>query len=218
MKLVSLLLAALLWFTIRADRQQAMTFRIPLQYQNLPEGTMITEDVPGNIRVRLRGSKMKMANMGEEFFAPYVVNLEEAKIGDNARRVYRSDFKVPFGVNIVEIKPEILQFNLGKALTKVVPVEPKIVGFPAKGYRLKSVDVSPSEVQIRSHLSQLDSIQKLYTEEINLEGRRRSFDGRYKLNTLDFDIMTFNEKVGISFEIEKIPEPAVESQLGESKK
>lgn len=203
MKFFSLLFACSLWLVIRAEKQREMSVNIPVRYQNLPAGALMTGEVPDMIRLKLRGTKMRMANMDDEFFAPYNINLEGAKMGLNTFRIYPEDFKVPFGVTIDRIQPQMLHITLSKTVIKPVSVEAKMTGNPMPGYILKSVQVNPSQIQIRGDESQLDTIKDLHTEEINLEGRSASFEGDFSVDIHGYRVNLLTPTVHVMVTIEE---------------
>lgn len=203
MKLFSFLMACGLWVIIRGEKLKEMSVNIPVKFQNLPAGTIMTGDVPDMIRLKLRGTKLRMAKMDDEFFAPYVINLEGAKMGQNTFWIFAEDFKIPFGVNIDRIQPQTIHVNLAKTVVKPVNVEAKIAGSPMPGYSLKSVTVNPTQVQIRGDQGQLDLIQSLVTEEINLDGRSVSFEGEFPVALRGYRVALLTPTVHVNVEIEE---------------
>ncbi len=203
MKMFSLLLASLLWFAIRTEKHREMNVNIPIRYVNLPSGTTMAGPIPDMIRLKLRGSNLRMAKMDDEFFSPYQINLEDANMGLNTFRIFSEDFKVPFGVTIDRIQPATIHVDLAKSIIKAVPIDAKIVGHPAPGFAFKSKKVSPMEVQIRSYPAQLDMIQSLRTEEIPLDGKNRSFEGDFKVDTRGLNVAVLNSSVHVVVEIEE---------------
>lgn len=203
MKIFSLLFACSLWFVIRGEKLREMSVNIPVRFQNLPAGTIMTGDVPDMIRLKLRGTKMRMAKMDDEFFAPYNINLEAAKMGDNTFWIYSEDFKVPFGVTIDRIMPQLIHITLSKTVIKPVTVEAKTTGNPMPGYVLKSVQVNPSQVQIRGDENQLGLIKLLTTDEINLDGRSSSFEGDFSVDLRGFRVNLLTPTVHVAVAIEE---------------
>jgi YbbR domain-containing protein len=201
MKLFSLALACGLWFVIRGEKLTEMSVNIPVKFQNLPAGTIMTGDIPDMIRLKLRGTKMRMAKMDDDFFVPYAINLEGAKMGDNTFWIYPEDFKVPFGVNIDRIVPQLIHVVLSKTVMKPVNVEAHIVGTPMPGYSMTSVQISPTQVQIRGDQPQLDVIQTLVTDEINLDGRKSSFEGDFSIDLRGYRVSLLTPMVHVKVDI-----------------
>lgn len=203
MKLFSLFFAASLWFVIHSEKLREMSVNIPVRFQNLPPGSIMTGEIPDMIRLKLRGNKMRMAKMDDEFFAPYNINLEGAKIGHSTYPIYPEDFKVPFGVSIDRIQPQVIHVTLSKTVIKPVNVEAKMVGTPMPGYMLKSVQVDPSQVQIRGDEIQIEEVKNLTTEEINLDGRSSSFEGDFSIDMRNKRLNLLTPSVHVSVNIEE---------------
>ena len=163
----------------------------------------MTGDVPDMIRLKLRGTKLRMEKMDDEFFAPYVINLEGAKMGQNTYWIYAEDFKIPFGVNVDRIQPQTIHVTLAKTILKPVNIEPKISGTPMPGYSLKIVTVNPTQVQIRGDQTQLDQIQSLSTQEINLDGRSVTFEDDVPVDLLGYRVGLLTTTVHVKVEIDE---------------
>ena len=174
-----------------------------MKYLNVPAGMLVTGDIPDMIRLKIRGSKMRLAKINEEFFAPYQINLEGATTGKNIYRIYSDDFKVPFGVNVDRVQPAAINVTLDKSIFKTITINPNITGAPAPGYVFKIARVKPSEVQIQSYAALLNQVDSLGTEEINLSGRHKSFEGDYKVDTKGFNVSLLNQTVHVSVEIDE---------------
>jgi YbbR domain-containing protein len=203
MKIFSLGLACILWVIIRGEKLTEMTVNIPVKFENLPTGTIMNADVPTSIRLKLRGTKLRMGKMNEDFFTPYVINLEGAKMGHNSHWIYAEDFKIPFGVSINRIQPQNIHVLLSKIITKPVVVEPRVVGNPMPGYSLKSVQINPTQVQIQGDQSQVELISVLGTEEINLDGRSTSFQGDFNVDLRGYRANVLVPTVHVQVEIEE---------------
>ncbi|MEZ4845823.1 MAG: CdaR family protein [Bdellovibrionota bacterium] len=227
MKLFSLALACGLWFVIRGEKLTEMSVNIPVKFENLPAGTIMNSDVPNTIRLKLRGSKLRMAKMNEDFFTPYVINLEGSKMGHNSFGFMPKTSKCHFGVSINRIQPQNIHVLLSKIMTKPVTVEPRIVGNPMPGFSLKSVQINPTQVQIQGDQAQLELINVLGTEEINLDGRSTSFQGDYDVDLRGYRANLLVSTVHVQVEIEEktgtetilsVPVKWTEAQAEEIKK
>lgn len=203
MKLFSLLIACALWVVIRGEKLVEMSVNIPVKFINLPAGTIMTGDLPDMIRLKLRGTKLRMEKMDDDFFKPYVINLEGAPLGNKTYWIYAEDFKIPFGVNINRIQPQTVHVTLARTVVKPVNIEAKISGTPMPGYQVKSMLINPTQAQIRGDQDQLDLIQVLTTEEINLDGRSVSFEGDYAVDLRGYRVSLLTPTVHVSVVIDE---------------
>ena len=56
LKLVSLLLAALLWAAVSNEASSEISLEVPLEYRNIPTRLEITGDMTSTVQIRLRGA------------------------------------------------------------------------------------------------------------------------------------------------------------------
>ena len=56
LKFLSICIATLLWLVVAGDRVVERALRVPVEFQNLPQGLEIVGDPPETVDVRLRGS------------------------------------------------------------------------------------------------------------------------------------------------------------------
>lgn len=203
MKMISICLAVLFWFVIRNEKQRELTVNIPVRYQNIPEGLIVTENPIDMIKLKLRGSKTRLAKMDDEFFSPYQINLEASVPGKNTFRVYPEDFKVPFGVVIDRIQPQIINLTMERLALKIIPIKPKTIGQPAQGYVVKTIRTIPSEIQLQSYDSQLKKIESFSTEPIQLSGHQKTFEGEFKIDSKGIVLGSNEQMVKVSVEIEE---------------
>lgn len=68
----------------------------------------------------------------------------------------------------VKVKPETIKIKVEKKALKYINVSPSIVGEPAHGYYVKSVDVEPSFLKISGPETMLQEIDSLITDEIEI--------------------------------------------------
>mgnify|MGYP003342153711 CR=1 FL=1 len=66
LKLVSIALAFLLWLVVSGEQVVERSFRIPLEFSNLPAQLEIVGDPPEVIDVRVRGSSGLLSRVGRD--------------------------------------------------------------------------------------------------------------------------------------------------------
>ena len=64
LKFLSICIAALLWLVVAGDRVVERALRVPIEFQNLPQGLEIVGDPPEDVDVRLRGSSGALGRLG----------------------------------------------------------------------------------------------------------------------------------------------------------
>ena len=86
-------------------------------------------------------------------------------------RIKPSDVKVPSSVNVVRIQPAEITVIIDKIIHKKIEVTPAFIGEPAGGFKVGSLQITPSEVEVTGAASTLNDIDYIETLPINLSGK-----------------------------------------------
>jgi len=169
LKLVSLGLAALLWFVIAGEKTSEMGVSAHLELQSFPKDLEVTGEPVDSVEVRLRASPGIIQRIGPGDVSAQVdlAGLEE---GEHIVHLTEKSIRMPFGVKVVKITPSLLTLNLERTLQKVVPVRPRLVGRPAVGYEVAEVKADPVETRIAGPRSRVATVESAFTEPLSIEG------------------------------------------------
>jgi YbbR domain-containing protein len=169
LKLVSLGLAAMLWFVIAGEKTSEMGVSAPLELQNFPKDLEVTGEPVDNVEVRLRASPGIIQRIGP---GDVSAQLDLAGLQEGEHIVHLTDksIRMPFGVKVVKITPSLLTLNLERTLQKVVPVRPRLVGRPAAGFEVGEVRADPAEVRIAGPRSRVQEVESAFTEPLSIDG------------------------------------------------
>jgi YbbR-like protein len=171
LKLLSLGFALGLWFVIAGETTSELGLQVALELQNFPRDMELTGDAVNAVEVRLRASPgiLHALNPGD---VSARIDLRGAVAGERIVHLTPEAIRVPFGVKVVKISPSILTLNLEPTLVKVVPIRPRLLGRPAKGYEVGEITSEPAEVRISGPKSRVEEIESAFTEPISLDGAR----------------------------------------------
>jgi YbbR domain-containing protein len=169
LKLVSLVLAVLLWFVIAGEKTSEMGLSVPVELQNFPKDLELTGDPVDTVEVRLRASPGIIQRLTPGDVSAHI-DLVEAHEGERIVHLTPDSVRVPFGVTVVKISPSIITLNLERTLQKTVPVRPRLLGRPAPGYEVAEVTAEPAEARITGPKSRVQEIESAYTEPVSVEG------------------------------------------------
>jgi hypothetical protein len=173
LKLVSLALAAVLWFVIAGEKTSEMGLSVPVELKNFPKDLELTGDAVNAVEVRLRASPGMIQRIvpGE---VSAQVNLVGFGEGEHIVHLTEDSIRMPFGVKVVKISPAVLTFHLERTLRKVVPVQPRLLGRPAEGYEVAEVTSDPAEVRLEGPTSRVDEVESAFTEPISVDGAKET--------------------------------------------
>ena len=172
LKFLSICIAALLWLVVAGDRVVERAMRVPIEFQNLPQGLEIVGDPLEAVDVRLRGSSGTLGRLvpGD---TSAVIDLRSARPGRRLFHITMTQIKVPYGLNVVQIAPATLPITFENAGIRVVQVKPSVEGRPAPGYELGAITTDPATVEIVGPESALRGLDEALTEPVSVANATR---------------------------------------------
>ncbi len=179
-KIISLLVAVIIFFIYRIDTQQQ--FSIPLE-KKLPPGFAIANEYPKRVDVVLRGVKYRTPVEESNFYAFFDVSnikTEGAVQAEIVVKLLPEDLKL--GTFEFEYNPNQISIQLEQEIDKKVNVLPNLVGSPPKGYKYE-YQIDPRTITIRGPRSHVQKITEVTTEKIDLTGRISEIRSFVKINT-----------------------------------
>jgi YbbR domain-containing protein len=172
LKFLSISIAALLWLVVAGDRVVERALRVPIEFQNLPQGLEIVGEPPESVDVRLRASSGTLGRLSAGDLAA-VIDLRTARPGRRLFHLTPSQINVPYGVEVVQVAPATLPIGFENSAVRVVQIRPSVEGRPAPGYEVVSVTSTPSTVEVIGPESSLRGLNEAMTEPISVSGATR---------------------------------------------
>jgi YbbR domain-containing protein len=176
LKLLSLVITLFLWAAVTGENQPMTTHAaVPLNYVK-PDNLAISNDPPRTVEVLLTGSRNKLNNL-RLLDLVATIDLSDSKTGDRVIRLSPEKVTIPLpqGVTVASFQPATLAVRLEPVVRREVPVEVRLEGKVADGWEVYGVQPTPAAVWVSGPASHVESLQKVPTETISVEGRRESF-------------------------------------------
>ena len=104
LKVISVVLAALLWLLVSGEQTVERALRIPLEFTNLPPQLELVGSPPAVVDVRVRGSSGTLSRVAAGELSA-VLDVRTARIGDRLFHLTAEDVRSPFGVEVVQVTP-----------------------------------------------------------------------------------------------------------------
>ncbi|MDX2154656.1 MAG: CdaR family protein [Bryobacteraceae bacterium] len=162
LKLLSLALAALLWFVLVGEPELTATVSVPVQYKKLAADFEIASDFQHSVQLEVRGPSGKLSALAASQ-TPVILDLsEQQQPGERTFTIREHNVQLPPGVSLARAIPSQLRLRLERRVTKEVPVEIRFAGPAPAGYRVSEVQVTPEKVRIEgpsSHVERIDSVE-----------------------------------------------------------
>ena len=180
LKIVSVVLATLLWLLVSGEQTVERALRIPLQFTNLPPRLELVGDPPEMVDVRLRGSSGTMSRLSSGELAA-ILDVGTARPGQRLFHLTTADVRAPFGVDVVQVSPASMPLTFEESRTKRVRVVAQVDGEPATGYVISSIVVDPIEVEVVGPAGALSGVGEAITDPVSVAG---DSEGRTETVTL----------------------------------
>jgi YbbR domain-containing protein len=184
LKIVSLVLAALLWLLVSGEQTVERALRIPLEFTNLPSQLELVGEPPAVVDVRVRGSSGTLSRVSAGELAA-VLDVRTARAGDRLFHLTAEDVRAPFGVDVVQVTPASVSLTFEESLSKTVGVKVRIEGEPASGYAVGGVTVDPPTVAIVGPASALSGLTEAITEPVSVSGATRPVTDKVTIGVAD---------------------------------
>jgi YbbR domain-containing protein len=117
LKIISLILAVILWFFVKGKSGGEMALVVPLEFFHTPEGLMVTQVTADAITVRISGS---LAQLEPSVLtkARARIDLARARLGVNTFDLLPDNFTFPPGLKITQISPSSVKVELDRIIDK----------------------------------------------------------------------------------------------------
>ena len=203
LKIVSLLLATLLWAAVSNETSSEIGLDVPLEYRNIPAQMEITGDTTNTVQVRLRGSFNVIKDITPRNVAT-TIDLSKMRTGEKIVALSPQNVEAPFGAEVIRVNPSSVRFTLERTSIKTIPIVPTILGQPADGYEVGQILVSPSMVEVDGPESRINTLSSIATVPIRVERRQSSTEVTADLDVPDPQIrLPHPSPVNVKIEIRR---------------
>ena len=182
LKVVSLLLATLLWAAVSNQASSEIGLDVPLEYRNIPTQLEITGDMTNTIQIRLRGSSNVIKGITAKDVST-TIDLSNMRTGEKIVALSPQNVQAPFGAEVIRVNPSSVRFTLERTVTKTVDIVPTLAGQPVNGFETGQVSVSPNTIEVEGPESRVDALSSIATTPIRLDRKQSSIE-----QTVDLDV------------------------------
>lgn len=177
LKLISFLIAILMWYGVARDPVSEITVRVPIEFSRPPMNLDYTTDVMPQAQIRLRGPARVLRDMAPENVR-LVINLQNAVPGEHTYDLSTDQVHVPHDVEVLQVTPSRLRLVFDARETRQVAVHPRLVGTLPPGYQLESVTANPATLTISGPARHVDAVEGALTDAVDITGvtGQASFD------------------------------------------
>ncbi len=171
LKLISLVLAIMVWFHAVTEKVYISHVSIPIIYKNIPKNMVLIHNPPTacDLVIKGKGKMLLLFNLRK----PHVtVDLSDKTAGVNIIKIALPHYR---DIEVLAYSPQKIKIYLDRKGKKKVKVKPAITGTPHEELALSSVEVDPDIVLLEGPSTMISKIKAVSTEEIDISGEDKSF-------------------------------------------
>jgi YbbR domain-containing protein len=167
-KLLSLLIAIVLWVAVAREPEVATSLSVPVDFKNMPDDLDTSGNLPDQVRLEVRGPSGRLTR-GNLSGVAVVLDLSDAHPGERTYSIRSRNLGLPSGVVFYRSVPSQITLHFDQLIFKDESVQPVYVNKPP-GYRIVSQNFSPTSVRIRGSEERVQVIHQVRTDPMDLSG------------------------------------------------
>ena len=178
LKLVSLLLACVVWFMVSAPRRGRVRERIvtaPLSIVGMRNDLVITTNIPSTVALRVRGRESELRALASRALDVSADVSWVDRAGEAEMTLRANAINLPPEIELVSLDPNKLRFRVEQLRQRTVPIRPFLVGDPPAGYLIGEPSSNPDRALVSGPASQILTLSEVATERIIMTGRTSTF-------------------------------------------
>lgn len=196
-KLVSLLLAAGLWFYVNyLKNQMEYSFTVPLRFENLPQDMTVVYSSLKNahISMNIRRDLKDTRDFSKDI--KVWVDLADASIGE---AVYPIQMEV--SDQELSLKPHLkfdqVSLIIDKKINKSLPVKVKLLGTPHSGFMVEEVLLEEKVALLSGSSQRLSVIDSIETSPLDISQATNNLKAILRLNNPEFTSVLSKQTINV---------------------
>lgn len=208
-----LLFAVVIWIFVQFSKQYNEIINVPVNYINVPPDKLLSPENPKFLKLRMEENGFRIAWFS--LFPPTLdLDVSEAVVQgnqliyviDDHRGEITSQMNINFGNNQFVKDAILIDFQQKKE--KTVPVKSRInIEFAAGYSAIKGLELEPDSVVVTGPDNILDTLTRLYTEQVDLSKVKENVSGTVGIDTSAFENLTlYHQDFRYSIDVGKFTE------------
>lgn len=171
LKLLSVTIAVALWVVVFGSRTIEITKEVPFEVV-MGEDQILMDPVPDKISFRVQGPKAFLRSISNRMEDPIRANIQELKTGVFTHRIYSDSIKLPLGVKVQSINPNVVQIKVEELRKKTLSVKLTLTGEAPAGYKVLRADVLPPQIRVKGPRNRVANLTSLPSLPVDVSGLR----------------------------------------------
>ena len=193
--LLSFLLASFVWFLAKQGGESVeISFFVPLVFINLPAHMQITSDVPSVVSVSGRILR-RFSNNFNPSALQATVDLTNARSGLYQYTLTEQNIPISESISVAHIIPAQIELMIEEVIEKQLTIRARYQGQLQSGKILRGIQILPETVKVKGPQSVLQSIDAVYTNEIDLQEINSSLEMTVSLDLPDPNLQILDDGI-----------------------
>ncbi len=193
LKIISLILAVILWLFVKSERTGEIGLVIPVELSGLSSRLIVTNVTDETVNVRINGPLSQLERLVTKEIRARV-DLSRSQPGPNSFEIRPENVNVPQGLKLSQISPSSVGVELDRVADKIVHVKAVVKGKPAEGHRVVTISVDPPYVNLQGARGQLITLKEVFAEEVDISGLKETVKVEVPLRITDLRLKKGVEK------------------------
>ena len=226
--MVFLALSGIFWLLTTLNQVYEHEFAIPVSVVGVPKNAVLTSDETDTVRMTIRDKGITLLTyMYGDVLRKINVSFKTYSKSNGTGSISASELQklvyqqLASGSRITSVKPDKLEFYYNYGAKKMVPVRWSGRVMPEEMFFISRVAYSPDSITIYASHEKLDSINVVYTEQLNYANFRDTLNANCELAKIkgvkmvpDHVRVTFFTDVLTEEQIEGVPIKAINMPVG----
>ena len=211
-----LALSGIFWLLLTLNETYEKEYAVPVSITNIPKNAVLTSEETDTVKVTIRDKGYTlMTYLYGDIINKLNMNFHNYSHNNGTGIVTSQDIQkqlylqLASGSKITSVKPEKLEFFYNYGAKKKVPVRWSGRVIPEELYFISRVAYSPDSVLIYASDQKLDSINMVYTEQLNYANFRNTLSVTCELSKIK-GVKMVPDKVNVSFFTDVLTEEYIE--------
>jgi YbbR domain-containing protein len=200
LKALALIIAVGLWLAGHRDTERAL--EVPVEFRNIPQDLMVVDNRVDFVVLRLAGPRTLVSTIDADDLK-LSIDLNGAKSGAASYPLSSTSFSIPRGVTVARITPPVVHLRLEPLLKRKLPVNVRLSGKPAAGYRVVQTAVEPEMVSVEGPAEDVRRLNVVETVTVDVEGAKAPVKRKLRLAADGKQFSFSPDQVTISLTIEQ---------------
>ena len=169
LKLLSLALAVGLWLAVAGEPVSEIAVDVPIAFHNMPANLEISSESIPKAQIRLRGPQRIIRRLQpSDIYAE--IELNGAKPGERTFDLTAREIHHPRELAVVQVVPSDVHLAFDFRLTRQIPVQARVIGTFADGYKIGQIQVDPPAIQVTGPKKRVDAVEAATTDPVDVTG------------------------------------------------